>query len=62
VEPIRVLVADDHPLFRDGLRGLLASRDGFEVVGEAASGEEAVAAERSKPFPTWWSWTCTCPG
>jgi DNA-binding NarL/FixJ family response regulator len=43
VEPIRVVVADDHPLFRDGLRGLLASRDGFEVVGEAASGEEAVA-------------------
>ena len=43
MEPIRVVVADDHPLFRDGLRGLLASRDGFEVVGEAASGEEAVA-------------------
>jgi DNA-binding NarL/FixJ family response regulator len=42
VDSIRVLIADDHPLFRDGLRGLLASRDGLEVVGEAASGQEAV--------------------
>ncbi|OJV31357.1 MAG: DNA-binding response regulator [Actinobacteria bacterium 69-20] len=39
---MRVLLADDHPLFRDGLRGLIADTDGFEVVGEAASGAEAI--------------------
>ena len=50
MESIRVLIADDHPLFRDGLRGLLASRDGFEVVAEAATGEEAVASAVSA-FP-----------
>ncbi|HET6531304.1 MAG TPA: response regulator transcription factor [Actinoplanes sp.] len=43
-EPIRVLVADDHPVFRDGLALLLASVDGIEVVGTAADGAEAVAA------------------
>jgi len=42
-ESIRVLIADDHPLFRDGLRVMLEAADGFEVVGEAATGEEAVA-------------------
>jgi len=47
VDPIRVLIADDHPLFRDGLQGLLASRDGLEVVGEAASGQEAVTLAAS---------------
>lgn len=40
---IRVLVADDHPLFRDGLRGLLTDTDGFELVGEAADGDEVIA-------------------
>ena len=39
---IRILVADDHALFRSGLRALFASVDGAEVVGEAATGEEAV--------------------
>jgi DNA-binding NarL/FixJ family response regulator len=37
-----VLIVDDHPVFRGGLRALLASTDGIEVVGDAASGHEAV--------------------
>jgi len=44
VEPLRVLVADDHPVFRDGLRALLGSTPDTELVAEAATGEEAVAA------------------
>jgi DNA-binding NarL/FixJ family response regulator len=40
--PIRVLVADDHRLFRDGLRALLNSAPDLEVVGEAGDGEEVV--------------------
>ena len=39
---IRVLIADDHPLFRDGMHGLLDSVEKTEVVGEASNGEEAV--------------------
>jgi DNA-binding NarL/FixJ family response regulator len=39
----RVLVADDHALFRYGMRAMLNSDPQFEVVGEAATGEEAVA-------------------
>jgi DNA-binding NarL/FixJ family response regulator len=38
----RVLVVDDHPLFRDGLTGLLATVEDVEVVGAAATGDEAV--------------------
>ena len=38
-DPIRVVIADDHPVFRDGLRGILASAPGVEVVAEAATGE-----------------------
>lgn len=41
--PIRVLLADDHPVYRLGLRALLESLEGFEVVGEAATGGQAVA-------------------
>src|SRR3712207_6625182 len=41
---VRVLVADDHPVFRDGLAMLLASVDGIEVVGTAADGVQAVEA------------------
>jgi two-component system, NarL family, nitrate/nitrite response regulator NarL len=40
---IRVVIADDHPIFRDGLRRLLGAEPGFEVVGEAGDGHEAVA-------------------
>ena len=43
MNPIRILVADDHALFRDGLRALFLSVPGTEVAGEAATGEEAVA-------------------
>jgi DNA-binding NarL/FixJ family response regulator len=43
MEPIRVLIADDHPHFRDGLRALLLSASDLEVVGEAGDGEEATS-------------------
>ncbi|MFC4597399.1 response regulator [Cohnella hongkongensis] len=39
---LRILVADDHPLFREGVRNVVDSTEGMTVVGEAASGEEAV--------------------
>ncbi|MGI8746376.1 MAG: response regulator [Bryobacteraceae bacterium] len=39
---IRILIADDHPIVRDGLRKLLNLEDDFEVVGEAADGREAL--------------------
>jgi DNA-binding NarL/FixJ family response regulator len=42
VTPISVLIVDDHPVVRDGLRGMLASDPGFAVVGEAATGVEAL--------------------
>ncbi len=41
-KPTRVVVADDHALFRYGLKAMLANAEGFEVVGEAATGEEVV--------------------
>ena len=42
-EPVRVLIVDDHALFRRGLIMVLESEDGIEVVAEAEDGEEAVA-------------------
>jgi DNA-binding NarL/FixJ family response regulator len=44
---IGVLLADDHPVVREGLRGMLAAEPGIDVVGEAASGDEAVAVTRA---------------
>jgi DNA-binding NarL/FixJ family response regulator len=41
-EPIRILVADDHPGFRSGLRALLGAQPGLSLVGEAETGTEAV--------------------
>jgi DNA-binding NarL/FixJ family response regulator len=49
VDPIRVLIADDHPLYRDGLRGLVDRAPDLVLVGEAETGVEAVemaAAQR----------------
>ena len=43
METLRILVAEDHPLFRKGMISLLSWVSEFEVVGEAATGEEAVA-------------------
>jgi len=43
---IRIAIADDHSIFRDGLRRLLESEPGFEVVAEAADGAEAVRVAR----------------
>ena len=43
MKPIRVLLVDDHQLLRAGIRSLLKDLDGFEVVGEAANGQEALA-------------------
>lgn len=42
-ELIRVLIADDHPLFRSGMRSLLSADPDTEVIGEATTGEEAIS-------------------
>ena len=47
---IRLLVADDHKLVRDGLRQILSAIPEFQVCGEAASGDEALALVRSGDF------------
>ena len=45
--PIRVLIVDDHPVVRDGLRGIFESTAEFEVAGEAGNGAEAVTRARA---------------
>ena len=42
--PVTVLVADDHASFRDALRDLVAASEGFSLVGEVSSGEDAIDA------------------
>jgi two-component system nitrate/nitrite response regulator NarL len=50
LSPVRVLICEDHAVLREGLRSLLESRPGFEVVGEAAEGSAALLlAERIQP-------------
>ena len=49
-EPIKVLIADDHPVVRQGLRTFLSVQEDIEVVGEAADGAEAITvAEKLDP-------------
>ena len=50
MRPIRILIADDHPVFRFGLRALLNAMPDTEVVGDAATGEAAIAlAAETRP-------------
>jgi DNA-binding NarL/FixJ family response regulator len=42
MSPLRIVIADDHPLYRSGLRTLLASQPDLDLIGEAATGEEAI--------------------
>jgi DNA-binding NarL/FixJ family response regulator len=46
--PIKIVIADDHPVVRIGVRNMLIERDGFEVVGEASDGDEAVTMTRDR--------------
>jgi len=49
-QPVRILLADDHPIFRDGLRRLLEAEPDLKVIGEACDGAEAVKmAQQLKP-------------
>jgi DNA-binding NarL/FixJ family response regulator len=45
-QPVTVLIADDHPVVREGLRGMLSAEPGLLVIAEAGSGDEAVAMAR----------------
>jgi two-component system, NarL family, nitrate/nitrite response regulator NarL len=45
-QPVRILIADDHPIFRDGLKRLLELEGEFKVIGEACDGIEAVSMAR----------------
>ena len=48
--PVRVVVADDHPIVRDGLRALIEATPGIELLGEATNGDEAIElARRVRP-------------
>lgn len=58
--PIRIVLADDHPVVRIGVANMLTINDGFEMVGEAADGDEAIT-QTLECSPTSSSSTCRCP-
>ena len=45
-QPVRIVIADEQPIFRDGLRLLIETEPGFRIVGEIGNGSEAVARVR----------------
>ncbi len=47
MDPIRVLIADDHPFYREGVRTMLSVAPEIEIVGEAANGDETIAQAES---------------
>jgi len=47
MDPIRVLIADDHPFYREGVRTMLSVAPEIEIVGEAASGDETITQAES---------------
>lgn len=49
MEKIKILVADDHQIFRDGIKSLLAGEENIEVVAEAGDGEEVIEQVKNRP-------------
>ena len=70
MEPVRLLVADDHEIVRRGLRSLLEAQPGWQVTAEASDGREAVEMAKQlaislssmSPLPVCTSmmWRCCC--
>ena len=57
---IKVLIADDHPIVRQGLRQILSEIPDMVVAGEAVNGQETLDQVRAGSW-TCWCWTSPCP-